>query len=188
MAVAMLRYVTGALSHTRSTLRTHGPHAGMPSARLPPRASARPRPGGLDQRVEQSRVGTLLGVPLDRQNPRATLSSFKRLLPLLQDRAYVVLFPEGTYVQGKVGPGKHRLIQMLLKLHRRDGLGPLPFVPEGLRSLGGLWSAPLAGYGCAWIGHFFFEHNRPATFSHPIYSLIGDWAMFRDILRGRIRL
>ena len=45
----------------------------------------------------------------------------------------------------------------------------------------------LAGYGFAWIGHFFFEHNRPATFVHPIYSLIGDWAMFCDVLMGRIR-
>jgi len=51
-----------------------------------------------------------------------------------------------------------------------------------------LLAAPLAGYGCAWAGHFFFEHNRPATFTYPVYSLIGDWAMFRDILRGRIRL
>ncbi|MDE2345413.1 MAG: DUF962 domain-containing protein [Gammaproteobacteria bacterium] len=46
---------------------------------------------------------------------------------------------------------------------------------------------PLFGYGFAWIGHFFFEHNRPATFSHPFYSLLGDWVMFRDILLGRMR-
>ena len=45
---------------------------------------------------------------------------------------------------------------------------------------------PLAGYGCAWAGHYFFEHNRPATFSYPAYSLIGDWFMFWDILRGKI--
>ncbi|MBO9488862.1 DUF962 domain-containing protein [Endozoicomonas sp. G2_1] len=38
--------------------------------------------------------------------------------------------------------------------------------------------ALLAGYGCAWVGHFFFEKNRPATFSYPIYSFIGDWKMF----------
>lgn len=49
-----------------------------------------------------------------------------------------------------------------------------------------LLGAVLAGYGFAWVGHFFFEHNRPATFAHPIYSLIGDWAMFRDVLIGRI--
>ena len=44
------------------------------------------------------------------------------------------------------------------------------------------------GYGFAWIGHFFFEHNRPATFTHPVYSFMGDWVMFRDISMGRIRL
>ena len=51
-----------------------------------------------------------------------------------------------------------------------------------------LWLAPIAGYGFAWVGHFFFEKNRPATFSHPLYSLLGDWAMFWDILNGRVRL
>jgi len=47
---------------------------------------------------------------------------------------------------------------------------------------------PVTGYGFAWAGHFFFEHNRPATFSHPFYSLLGDWVMFRDMLIGRIPL
>ncbi len=49
-------------------------------------------------------------------------------------------------------------------------------------------AALLCGYGFAWIGHFFFEKNRPATFRHPLYSFIGDWAMFKDILIGRIKL
>ncbi|MGG5290834.1 Mpo1-like protein [Pseudomonas shirazensis] len=47
---------------------------------------------------------------------------------------------------------------------------------------------PVAGYGFAWIGHFVFEKNRPATFQHPWYSLIGDFAMFRDILLGKVSL
>ncbi|CAN5152617.1 DUF962 domain-containing protein [soil metagenome] len=47
---------------------------------------------------------------------------------------------------------------------------------------------PVVGYGCAWLGHFFFEHNRPATFSYPLYSLMGDWVMFKDILAGRIKI
>jgi hypothetical protein len=51
-----------------------------------------------------------------------------------------------------------------------------------------LWLMPVAGYGCAWIGHFFFEKNRPATFRYPLYSLIGDWRLFFDILRGRVKL
>jgi 1-acyl-sn-glycerol-3-phosphate acyltransferase len=77
-------------------------------------------------------LGALGGVPVDRQNPRATLSSFKRLLPLLTKGAYIVVFPEGTYVTGRAGPGKHRLIQLLLKLQGQEGLGFLPFVPVGV--------------------------------------------------------
>jgi hypothetical protein len=44
-----------------------------------------------------------------------------------------------------------------------------------------------AGYLLAWIGHFFFEKNRPATFRHPVYSFLGDWVMWKDMLTGRIR-
>jgi hypothetical protein len=50
-----------------------------------------------------------------------------------------------------------------------------------------LAAAPVAGYGFAWIGHFFFEKNRPATFTYPFYSFLGDWAMFRDLLTGKVR-
>jgi len=52
-----------------------------------------------------------------------------------------------------------------------------------------LWilGALLCGYGFAWVGHFFFEKNRPATFRYPLYSLLGDWVMYRDIWIGRIR-
>jgi hypothetical protein len=51
-----------------------------------------------------------------------------------------------------------------------------------------LLAAPVGGYGCAWIGHFVFEKNKPATFRYPLYSLMGDWVMFADILRGRVRI
>ena len=47
-------------------------------------------------------------------------------------------------------------------------------------------AALVLGYGPAWIGHFFFEKNRPATFTYPWYSFLGDWAMWRDMLTGRI--
>ncbi|GLR12322.1 membrane protein [Chitinimonas prasina] len=50
-----------------------------------------------------------------------------------------------------------------------------------------LWLLPVIGYGFAWVGHFFFEKNRPATFKHPLYSLMGDWVMFWQMLRGQIR-
>ncbi len=47
--------------------------------------------------------------------------------------------------------------------------------------------APVVGYGFAWIGHFVFEKNRPATFRHPLYSLLGDWVMYWQVLTGRRR-
>jgi hypothetical protein len=51
-----------------------------------------------------------------------------------------------------------------------------------------LWLLPFLGYGFAWIGHFFFEHNRPATFKHPLYSFAGDWVMYWQMITGRMTL
>jgi hypothetical protein len=48
------------------------------------------------------------------------------------------------------------------------------------------WFVPLMGYGFAWVGHYFFEKNRPATFTYPVWSLLSDFRMFFDILFGRI--
>lgn len=49
-----------------------------------------------------------------------------------------------------------------------------------------LWFLPVIGYGFAWVGHFFIERNRPATFTYPFYSFIGDWVMLKDFLTGQI--
>ena len=56
----------------------------------------------------------------------------------------------------------------------------------GKGSLGLLLAVPIAGYGFAWVGHFFFEKNRPATFQHPFYSLLGDFVMYRDMILGKV--
>ena len=56
---------------------------------------------------------------------------------------------------------------------------------------GNPWYVPAAvvsGYAFAWIGHYFFEHNRPASFKRPVYSLMGDWVMWWQTLSGRIAL
>ena len=49
-----------------------------------------------------------------------------------------------------------------------------------------LAAALVAGYAFAWVGHFFFERNRPATFKYPLLSFMGDWRLWWDIVTGRI--
>ena len=55
-----------------------------------------------------------------------------------------------------------------------------------LREYSSLYLPVVFGYLPAWIGHFFFEKNKPATFKHPFKSLACDFWMFFDILRGKI--
>ncbi len=54
----------------------------------------------------------------------------------------------------------------------------------GRRSL--LLAAPVAGYGFAWVGHFVFEKNRPATFDYPGWSLRGDLKMWAMTVAGKM--
>ena len=51
-----------------------------------------------------------------------------------------------------------------------------------------LFFAMLAGYSFAWFGHFFIEKNKPATFTYPFFSLIGDYKMFYEILLGKHKI
>jgi hypothetical protein len=48
-----------------------------------------------------------------------------------------------------------------------------------------LLAIPFTGYGFAWVGHFFFEKNKPATFQYPGYSLASDFILFFDLLKGK---
>ena len=45
-----------------------------------------------------------------------------------------------------------------------------------------------AGYACAWVGHFFFEKNKPASFKFPLKSFASDFRMYGDVLRGNLSL
>ena len=76
------------------------------------------------------------------------------------------------------------------RLHFIGSCGVLVLLGTAIATRNGWWAlaALFCGYGFAWVGHFFFEKNRPATFKHPIYSFIGDWAMFKDILIGKLPL
>ncbi|MFZ6874678.1 Mpo1-like protein [Undibacterium sp. Di27W] len=49
-----------------------------------------------------------------------------------------------------------------------------------------LLAAPICGYGFAWLGHFVFEKNRPASFKQPLFSFMGDWVMYWQLLSGKI--
>jgi hypothetical protein len=59
-----------------------------------------------------------------------------------------------------------------------------------LIAIGKWWLFPLAlvpGYAFAWVGHFFVEKNRPATFNYPLWSFMGDWKMLALMLTGRLK-
>ena len=70
-------------------------------------------------------------------------------------------------------------------LHFIGSLSVLVFMVASNSNFKLLFYAPIFGYGFAWIGHYFFEKNRPATFTYPLFSFFGDWVMFKDIIIGR---
>ena len=76
------------------------------------------------------------------------------------------------------------------RLHFIGSLGVIGCIAMAIATGDWLWlpAAVVCGYGFASVGHFFFEKNRPATFRHPLYSLMGDWVMFKDICVGKISL
>jgi 1-acyl-sn-glycerol-3-phosphate acyltransferase len=77
-------------------------------------------------------LSLLGGLPVDRMQSIRTLDSFRYLFSLLKAGEKIVIFPEGTYFQGRVGSGKSRLIQMILRF-QSELRYPIPFVPVGIR-------------------------------------------------------
>jgi hypothetical protein len=75
------------------------------------------------------------------------------------------------------------------KLHFAGSTLVLALLAIGIVTKNAWWFAaiPFAGYGFAWVGHFFYEKNRPATFTYPLWSFIGDWVMYWQLLTGKIR-
>jgi hypothetical protein len=54
------------------------------------------------------------------------------------------------------------------------------------RRLAPVLLAPVAGYGLSWIGHYFFEKNKPASFSYPLWSFRGDLHMWSKIAQRKM--
>ena len=84
-------------------------------------------------------ISLLGGIPVNRKQTTKTMDSFRYILQLLRGKEYLVIFPEGTYYRGKVGKGKSRLIQMILRWQGHGGTNDadtmgdqFPFVPMGI--------------------------------------------------------
>jgi hypothetical protein len=78
----------------------------------------------------------------------------------------------GTRVLHYIGTVTATICVVLLLVSGRWWLFPLGLIP---------------GYSCAWIGHFFIEKNRPATFSYPVWSFLADYKMTALMLTGKLR-
>ena len=96
-------------------------------------------------------------------------------------------------------PAKHEFYNFYLDEHQNMACRRLHFAGSSFgllglaksvknRSVKPLLKGIAAGYACAWIGHFFFEKNKPATFKYPLQSFAGDIRMFTDVLRGNLSL
>lgn len=74
------------------------------------------------------------------------------------------------------------------RLHFLGSTLALVFLAMAVATASGWWflAALVVGYAFAWIGHFGFEKNKPASFKRPLYSFMGDWVMYKDIWTGKI--
>lgn len=74
------------------------------------------------------------------------------------------------------------------RTHFIGSSGALVCLALALTSGHGWWvlAALVFGYGGAWVGHFFFEKNRPASFDQPLYSFRADWVMYWQMLTGKL--
>lgn len=74
------------------------------------------------------------------------------------------------------------------RTHFIGSTGALVALAMYITSGNGWWiaAALVSGYGGAWIGHFFYEKNRPASFTQPLFSFRADWVMYWQMLTGKL--
>lgn len=96
-------------------------------------------------------------------------------------------------------PAEQKFYDFYLDEHRNMACRRLHFAGSSFGLLGlaksiknrspkPLFKGIAAGYACAWVGHFFFEKNKPASFKSPLKSFASDFRMYSDVLRGRLSL
>ena len=98
-----------------------------------------------------------------------------------------------------VSPTKQKFYDFYLDEHQNMACRRLHFAGSSFGLLGlaksvktrspkPLLKGVAAGYACAWVGHFFFEKNKPASFKFPLKSFASDFRMYTDVLRGNLSL
>ncbi len=115
-------------------------------------------------------ISALGGVPLNRDRPESHLTTFRRLRRLIQTDCLVVLYPEGTYVPGQVGPARVGMIDLMLKFQQKSGR-VLQFVPLGIRYT-----------KLAWRTAVDLDFGRPRLASGPAESQELTLALSRDLV------
>jgi hypothetical protein len=99
----------------------------------------------------------------------------------LQIPNLVIAFALGTILSEFLSPLPNGFVEFF-------AMGATVSLLAWARKMSVPWILPLIGYFFAWIGHFCFEKNRPATFIYPSYSLLSDFIMWFQTLSGRLPL
>ncbi len=83
--------------------------------------------------------------------------------------------------------GEHR-VPMCRALHYVGTFAGVSLAGFGVATAAPLWIVLglVCGYGPAWVGHFFVEGNRPATFRYPLWSFVSDFRMLGLAVTGRM--
>ncbi|MBE0407873.1 Mpo1-like protein [Psychrobacter sp. AOP22-C1-22] len=119
--------------------------------------------------------------------------------PTTQTKTIIAEKASNGYLVNAENPTKQKFYDFYLDEHQNMACRRLHFAGSSFgllglakslknRSVKPLVKGIAAGYACAWVGHFFFEKNKPASFKSPLKSFASDFRMYTDVLRGNLSL